>query len=368
MNTKCVALLIPYLLVVHGLWAQQDRPEELLKFLEPFVGDWYAVADSQLLARNPDIASSVAFKFTWVDPRQKMMTFYEAVRGADVNKAILTSHIAANPRTGVVEFQGFQQQDDFFYQGRYEPIPGEVGFRRIYDVYYPRGTQFRNQADEMKGWKTYRGTCLQVHADTLECTTEQLDYGIWEPYGNGDPFRLVRKKNVTDVPDVYQSIAWLVGEWRSEMSEGRAATMYFDWGENKRMIYFRNAGKMGNPKVWRNESAGVISYDGVQEEIVFMNTYLSERTHLMSEGIYHVGEEGVIHREFTCHYKAGDHLPWSDEARAPTGGKSIEFKQVWTPIDRDSFSGDFFWKKDGRWERPIQEMQDGMRPLWKRVR
>lgn len=166
--------------------------------------------------------------------------------------------------------------------------------------------------------------------------------------------------------DEYKKIAWLIGEWRSSFDEDRSAWMRFTWSENQRMIKYVSGHKLGKDQPEELEAEGIITYHGVKEQVVFMNTYLKKTTHLISEGRYEFKENGEIHRLFTCHYKEGNGLPWSDGAKAPKGGKSIEFKQIWVPIDDNSFNGDFFWKKDGKWERPIKEME-GRQEVWRRA-
>ena len=85
----------------------------------------------------------------------------------------------------------------------------------------------------------------------------------------------------------------------------------------------------------------------------------------MAEGEYEVMDNGTILRQFTCHYKAGDTLPWSDGATAPAGGKSIDFKQIWTPVDENTFHGEFYWNKNGKWENPLGK--EVAEEVWKRV-
>lgn len=167
------------------------------------------------------------------------------------------------------------------------------------------------------------------------------------------------------IQDEFQKIAWLIGDWHSSFDENRSARMEFSWAENQRMIKYVSAHKFEKDKPEELEAEGIITYHGTKQQLIFMNTYLKKNTHLISEGRYEFLDNGQIHRLFTCHYKEGDGLPWSDGAKAPKGGKSIEFKQIWTPIDEDSFTGDFFWEKDGKWERPIKE-KEGKKVIWKR--
>lgn len=165
----------------------------MLSFLTPFVGDWYAAPDSETLKEAPELANMIGFKFSWAHDNQKILRFYEGVPRGDMKERVLECLVAANPRTGVVEFLGFQMRNDFLFKGRFEPLEGEAGFIRLYDVYYPPGTQFRNKTDERKGMKSYRDICRLKGSDTLECTTEQLDYGQYKPWGKGRPYRMARK-------------------------------------------------------------------------------------------------------------------------------------------------------------------------------
>ena len=397
--------------------------------------------------------------------------------------------------------------------------------------YYPPGTKFRHKADEQKGMKSYRDICRLIDNNTLECTTEQLDFGQWKPWGKGEPYRLTRKpasgkaipkwlledwaertqnegiwitdnskykseqepydaygmqweyglgekhlkgqlycmkdgKDVgtiwqftefwdphtekvkvvqigsngtvgqgkiwlekdgkkkeqqtfispgggsfktghlawserdelhtqsyniikgkwekrryyvwklqsesetkSDIPKVYQPLTFLIGEWSSGFGDGRGAKMQFAWAENQRMIKFKNSYRKAKDAPFETESEGLITYHGVKDQLVFMNTYMSKKTHLISEGRYEIDEKGTIHRIFTCHYKEGDRLPWSEGAMAPKGGKSIDFKQIWIPVDADTFKGDFYWKKNGKWEHPIKDYdKKDFEEIWRRVK
>ena len=169
-------------------------------------------------------------------------------------------------------------------------------------------------------------------------------------------------------PEEYQKIAYLIGDWKSEFGKDLYAKMNFSWGDNKRMIKFQTSNRRSPNQPEQLETNGMITYHGTKNKLVFLTTYMQKGGHLISEGYYEIDDKGVIHRPFTCHYKAGDKLPWSDGAVAPKGGKSIEFKQIWTPIDNNSFRGQFFWKKDGKWINPMKG-QGQQRPkiVWKRV-
>ena len=171
----------------------QSPPENLLAFLEPVIGDWYSTPDEETLKKYPHLANSISFKFEWLDDRHKVLKFYEGVRNGDIKKAILACQIAANPHTGVVQFQGFQMMNDFYYTGRYEPLKSGKGFLRIYDVYYPEGTKFKNEADRKKGKSTFRTICQLESEDSMVCNIEQLEFGKWVPWGKGKPWYLERK-------------------------------------------------------------------------------------------------------------------------------------------------------------------------------
>lgn len=516
------------LLALLGIFSTQilaQTPQKGIAGFQPYIGDWYSVPDSAMLAQFPEAKDMIGFRFEWMAPHQNMLRYYEGIPNGDLDKMILGNLVAENPRTGDVEFLGYQTVNGYLFKGTFEWLEDDKGFVRLYDVYYPHSTTFSRPADSVKGMISYRDVCHLLGKDTLECTVERLTDGIWMPWGKGEPFQMVRKaapprpipqwvldqwamhtegtgvwiadnsayqsaqepydaygmawewglgkKNLKgrlfcmkegkdvgtvwqfltywdpntqaqqmvqigsdgtlgqgkmtrqedgstksrekfispsggafesghhtwfdevgmhtesynivngewskrryyvwkrqeeaklEVPEVYRQMAWLIGEWKSSMKEGSSARMTFSWSENQRMIYYQNGfTREGNPE--QLESEGIITYHGTKDQIVFMNTYLRKTTHLISEGTYSFKANGEIHREFTCHYKAGDALPWSDGAKAPAGGKSIEFKQIWTPIDDNSFQGDFFWKKEGKWERPIKEMKE-KKPIWQRI-
>ncbi len=177
-----------------------------------------------------------------------------------------------------------------------------------------------------------------------------------------------KQKTEKEVPEMYKDIAFLIGKWHIDLGESRSAQMTFEWAENRRMIKYSNSfsPKKGTPYI--TESEGIITFHGVKDKIVFMNTYMGEDDYLISEGVYEVDQQGVIHRKFTCYYQEGEGLPWSDGALAPKGGQSIEFKQIWTPINKNTFKGDFFWKKEGKWVHPIKEYDaEGFSETWRRV-
>ena len=171
------------------------------------------------------------------------------------------------------------------------------------------------------------------------------------------------KQGDLSIPDEYQDLAFLIGEWQSEFGD-RKARMTFGWGKNKRNIHFQNHYLPGKDQPWVQENEGLISYHGVKDKLVFITSYAKESSHLMAEGVYEVINDGTILRQFTCHYKAGDKLPWSGGSVAPPGGKSIKFKQVWTPVDDDTFRGEFYWQKNGQWEHPFEK--EGFEEIWKK--
>lgn len=517
-------LVLPY-------WAYL-QPDTLLNFLHPFIGEWYTDLNQDDQQASSAKAPDIGFKFLWGHENKKLLRFYEGIPGGDMNQRIVEFIVAPNPRTGSVEFLGYQMRNDFLFKGRFEPMEDEKGFIRLYDVYYPPGTAFRNKRDEMKGMKSYRDVCRLLGPDTLECTTEQLDFGIYKAWGNGAPYRLLRKdksqlpakiasqpmpqwliedwnnrtenggiwtadnaayqsegepydaygmewsyglgkqhlqgrlyaikddmdvgtiwqfteywdaqvgqvrivqlgadgtagrgtlwkesnghikerqtfaspngnsfesghevwfeagkqhtqsytivdgkwekrrfyiweksanSTMLEVPEEYQGLSFLIGEWQSSFGDSKAR-MTFGWGKNKRNIHFRNQYKPGKDAAWVQENEGLISYHAVKNKLVFLTSYSKKSTHLMAEGEYIIKTDGTIIRQFTCHYKAGDKLPWSDGATAPAGGKSIAFKQIWTPVDQNTFQGKFYWEKDGLWLNPMGK--DLSTEVWKRM-
>ena len=171
-----------------------------------------------------------------------------------------------------------------------------------------------------------------------------------------------------ETPEDYKGLEFFIGEWVAALNDTMTVTMSFRWAENRRMIYYRSTNPAKPGQQAGAEAEGVISYHGVKDQLVFMNSYLREGVNLMSEGYYDIGQNGVIERHFIVSYKEGHRLPWSDGNTAPAGGARLQFKQIWTPIDENSFQGDFFWMKDGEWKHPIKEYDDGYSELWRRVK
>lgn len=173
--------------------SKNKTSDSKIGFLNDFIGDWYTVADKEMLKNFPDMANAIGLKFQWRTGSDKMMDFYEGVRDGDISKAILSCLVLENPRSGEVIFHGYQSKNNFYYVGRFEPLKDKNGFIRIYDVYYPEDTEFRNETDRMKGFKTYRDICKLSSKDSMSCTVEQLNAGLWEPWGSGKPWLMIRK-------------------------------------------------------------------------------------------------------------------------------------------------------------------------------
>ncbi len=367
MKDKTIRLLLPIILFFSIPLLSFSQTDTLLEWLKPFMGSWYS-DDPNFFQDNLTGAQSIGFKLDWGHQQQKSIRFYEGIPGGDLDKRILELMVVPNPHTGQVEFLGYQYRNDFLFKGRFEPLMPGPGFIRIYDVFYPPGTKFKYKSDERKGMKSYRDICRLIESDTLECTTEQLDFGQWKPWGKGEPYRMLRKKVRIEIPGEYKELAFLIGIWESKMGDN-AGRMNFSWGENQRNIHFSNQYRPGKDKAWVKENEGLITYHGVKNQLMFVTSYLKKGSHLVAQGNYKTNEEGAIIRQFICHYKAGDLLPWSDGQVAPRGGKSIEFKQIWTPINDDTFSGDFFWKKNGKWVHPIKKYDEkGFKEIWKRLK
>ncbi|WP_273565833.1 hypothetical protein [Maribacter halichondriae] len=163
----------------------------------------------------------------------------------------------------------------------------------------------------------------------------------------------LKKEELLPIPKEYKDIAYLIGTWEVPVGENKAR-MTFSWGKNKRTILYKNEFKRATTNKWVQENQGLITYNGIEDALVFITSYSSLNNPLMANGKFKFDEDRTIYREFTCHYKEGAGLPWSNGAKAPKGGKSIEFKQIWSPVDNNNFTGEFFWKKNGEWEHPIK--------------
>lgn len=180
-------------------------------------------------------------------------------------------------------------------------------------------------------------------------------------------WRLQEEEASSKIPDIYRDIAYFIGTWEIELGDSMVARMHFDWADNQRMIYYKGDHTTPNDSRFITESEGIITYHGVKDQLVFLNTYMGENDYLISEGHYELLADGTMERSFTCHYKEGETLPWSNGAVAGKGGKSIEFKQLWKPVGEDAFEGDFYWKKDGKWVHPIKSYdQKDHKEVWKR--
>lgn len=174
----------------------------------------------------------------------------------------------------------------------------------------------------------------------------------------------LQKETKTKIPKEYEQISYLIGIWEIQLGENKAR-MTFSWGNNNRTILYKNEYRPAQLNKWVQENEGLITYNDIKNALVFITSYSDLGSPLMATGKFSFGEDGTIYREFTCHYGEGAGLPWSDGAKAPKGGKSIEFKQIWSPVNSNNFNGEFFWKKNGEWEHPIKS--DSKIEQWARV-
>ena len=169
------------------------------------------------------------------------------------------------------------------------------------------------------------------------------------------------------VPDEYKNFEFLIGTWRLKIGDDRFVNMSFEWAQNKLMVYYKSTNPAKPGELMTNEVEGIVTYHGAKEQLVFMSAYLGEHPTLMNEGHFEFPKEGVIERIFTVYYKEGSGIPWTNGEKAPKGGKPVEFKQIWTKLDDNAFSGEFFWKKNGKWEHPMPPRKDGAKENWKRI-
>ncbi len=189
-------------------------------------------------------------------------------------------------------------------------------------------------------------------------TKHTQSYNIEEGQWSSRRFYIWKPEIENEIPLAFKSLAYLIGTWHSSFDDHRAAKMTFTWGKNRRFIKFTNAYKPEKNGPYIQENEGVINYHGIRNQLIFRTTYLKEGSHLIADGHYQIEDGGTINRIFTCHYKGGETLPWSDGQKAPEDGRSIDFKQIWTPIDANRFKGDFFWKRNGQWEHPIKKYDE----------
>jgi len=163
----------------------------------------------------------------------------------------------------------------------------------------------------------------------------------------------LKKEEKVKIPLEYEQMAYLIGTWELPLGKNKAR-MTFSWGKNNRTITYKNEFKPEGPTEWIQENEGLITYNGMKDALVFVTSYSDLGSPLMATGEFRFGQDGTIYREFACHYKEGAGLPWSNGDKAPKGGISIDFKQIWSPVDENKFTGEFFWKKNGHWEHPIK--------------
>lgn len=178
------------------LFCQDDAQKEKddpLSFLEDMIGNWYYHPDVSFLKTYPQLKDQIVKKFEWADDRKKFINFYEGVSDDDVSTAVLTCQIAANLKTGMVQFQGYQARNDFYYYGRFEPLEEGKGYTWTYDVYYPENMQFDDEIDKKKGYITYRTTCKISDENSMGCTTDQLKLGRWKPFMTAGEIKYIRK-------------------------------------------------------------------------------------------------------------------------------------------------------------------------------
>ncbi|MEP5612241.1 MAG: hypothetical protein ABJP45_08325 [Cyclobacteriaceae bacterium] len=171
-----------------------------------------------------------------------------------------------------------------------------------------------------------------------------------------------------ETPEEYKNFEYLIGTWQIQIGDDRFVNMSFDWAQDKLMIKYTSTNPVKKGETPSLEVEGVIAHHGTKEKLVFMSAYLRDvrGASLMNEGYFQFPSENVIERIFTVHYKEGSGIPWTDGQRAPKGGHPVDFKQIWTKVDENTFSGEFFWKKDGKWQPPYQS-SSGKKEKWTRI-
>jgi len=174
----------------------------------------------------------------------------------------------------------------------------------------------------------------------------------------------LKKEEQVKIPKEYDQISYLIGTWELPLGENKAR-MTFSWGKNKRTILYKNEYKPAKLNKWIQENEGLITYNAKKGALVFITSYSDLGSPLMATGEFKFSNDGTIYREFSCHYEGNVGLPWSNGAKAPKEGISLDFKQIWTPVDSNNFKGEFFWKKNGKWEHPIKS--DSNIEAWTKV-
>lgn len=194
-----------------------------------------------------------------------------------------------------------------------------------------------------------------------------VDGDQWTPRRSYIWKNTVSALNKVPTPEEFKDFEFLIGTWQVDIGDNRLVNMSFEWAQNKLMVFYKstNPAKAGEPVDY--EVRGMVVYHGVKEQLVFMSAYLESAPTLMNEGHFNFPTEGVIERIFTVFYKEGSRIPWTNGEVAPKGGQPVNFKQVWTKLDKDSFTGEFFWKKNGKWQHPYAKKGEE-KELWIRVK
>lgn len=98
-----------------------------MKF-EQFIGDWHTIPTPEMIQQFPEIKDMIGFRFEWDDPNKKIIRYFEGIPKNAPNNAILGNLVAQNPRTGEIEFMGYQTRDDFLFKGQFYFIENGLVF------------------------------------------------------------------------------------------------------------------------------------------------------------------------------------------------------------------------------------------------
>lgn len=217
---------------------------------------------------------------------------------------------------------------------------------------------------DLRGVQFDAGHKAWVEGDSLHTKSYDIIDGQWKDRRYYLWKRAVPAKE--EIPDYWEGIDFLMGEWEVDLGTPGIAKMIFSWGENKRLIHYKSLHPAPRGRPNSTEAEGIIIYDGVDKTWRFTNSYVQSDDQLISNGTYTILDNGVVERKFTCRYGEGATLPWSNGIKAPEGGTDIVFRQLWTIIDENTLEGRFYRLKDGAWISP-DPAKEGVVYRWTKV-
>ncbi len=173
------------------------------------------------------------------------------------------------------------------------------------------------------------------------------------------------------VHSAYAPLAWLVGDWESELRHGdedaAAPTMRFWWADENRSYLGMSGTKPAEGGGLEPEYEGMVVWHPVRQRFVFLNVYRSGGGRVVEDGELEVLGEGRVRLHMSVHYPPGASLPFSDGSKAGPEGHTLEFRRTLSRSGPDGLRGEFRILRGDRWEPPLPDMEvEGGFP-WRRV-